>query len=161
MDKRKKMFIYFIKSESGHVKIGFSNNKITERLANLQSGSPFKLSVLKTIPILREQEKLLHKKFKKYRVIGEWFEFSDEIKEYIENPYEIPGGHRLPVPEDKSELGQLKKHYGTWKNVAAIIGITYRHLINIRNGKGGRFVKMRIRQLALESKNARPKDLIL
>jgi len=51
------------------------------------------------------------------------------------------------------ELNQLKKEYGTWKNVAAIIGITYRHLINIRNGEGGRFVKMRIRQLAIETFN--------
>jgi len=52
------------------------------------------------------------------------------------------------------ELNQLKKQYGSWKNVAAVIGITYRHLINIRNGEGGRFVKMRIRQLAIETKNA-------
>ena len=52
------------------------------------------------------------------------------------------------------ELNQLKKHYGSWKNVASAIGITYRHVLNIRKGKGGRFVKMRIRQLTLEIKNA-------
>ena len=55
------------------------------------------------------------------------------------------------------ELNQLKKQYGSWKNVAAVIGITYRHLINIRHGKGGRFVKMRIRQIAIEAKNASQK----
>lgn len=51
------------------------------------------------------------------------------------------------------ELIQLKKHYGTWKNVAAAIGITYRHIINARRGKCGRFLKMRIRQISTDIKN--------
>lgn len=57
------------------------------------------------------------------------------------------------LEETMKELTQLKKHYGTWKNVADAIGITYRHLINIRKGMGGRFVRMRIRQIATETKN--------
>ena len=53
------------------------------------------------------------------------------------------------------ELIQLKKHYGTWAKVAQVIGITYRHVINARRGKCGRFLKMRIRQISTDIKNQR------
>ena len=55
--------IYFIKSESGHVKIGHTENNVKDRLASLQTGNQFKLSLLKVIDGDLEQEKLLHNKY--------------------------------------------------------------------------------------------------
>ena len=81
--------IYFIKSESGHVKIGYSENGVESRLLSLQCGCPFKLILLKTVDFEREQESLIHRKFKKFRRQGEWFELSGEITDYIDNPYKI------------------------------------------------------------------------
>ena len=81
--------IYFIKSESGHVKIGHTDNDIESRLYMLQNGNPFKLTVLKTIDADSLQETLIHRKFKKYRCEGEWFLLNQEILEYINQPYTL------------------------------------------------------------------------
>ena len=50
--------IYFIKAESGHVKIGHTENNVKERLSGLQTGNQFKLNVLKVIDGDVEQEKI-------------------------------------------------------------------------------------------------------
>jgi len=97
--------IYFIKSESGHVKIGFTDHNIEQRLIALQCGNPYRLSILGTIDGDREQEKLIQQKFKKKRCNGEWFIFDDEVREFIDNL------HDLEEPEVKSLVESNKKHY--------------------------------------------------
>jgi len=76
-------YIYIIGNLEHKVcKIGFSKNP-QRRLIVLQTGSPYELSLFKkfigNIPI----EKKLHKKYKDYRLHGEWFEIRDELKEII------------------------------------------------------------------------------
>lgn len=78
--------IYFIKSESGHVKIGYTNNGIDGRIASLQTGCPFELTLLTSIDGSIYQEKALHRRFRKYQVRLEWFVLSGEIEEFIKNP---------------------------------------------------------------------------
>ena len=78
--------IYFIKSESGHVKIGYSYNGVSKRLSALQSTSPIKLSLVEVFDGGVQREAMLHEKFKEDRLHGEWFKFSDEIKSFIKNP---------------------------------------------------------------------------
>jgi len=79
--------IYFIEAESGHIKIGYTDNEINVRIKAMQPGCPFTLKLIKTIDGDRQQEKLIHKKFTEYRYRGEWFIPSKEIQSFIKNPY--------------------------------------------------------------------------
>ncbi|MBU0977288.1 MAG: GIY-YIG nuclease family protein [Nanoarchaeota archaeon] len=92
--------IYFIKSESGHVKIGYTDNNIESRLAALQTGNPFKLSILKLIDFPQSQEILIHQKFYSARCQGEWFLLTEDILKFIESPYLI---------KPQKELNQKKQ----------------------------------------------------
>lgn len=75
--------VYFISCRDLNVvKIGFGD-KPWIRLGQLQTAFPFPLNLEKTIDGTFETEKGLHNKFHNYRKSGEWFEFSDEIKDYI------------------------------------------------------------------------------
>jgi len=81
--------IYFIKAESGHVKIGYSKNNPIKRLEAIQTSKPYKLTLLKAIDGDHTQEWLIHLKFDSFRVMGEWFLLTDAILEFIESPYKI------------------------------------------------------------------------
>src|SRR6056297_3808889 len=76
--------IYFIKSESGHVKIGYTKNGVTIRLKNLQCGNPYPLSVMRVIKGHTGLESALHTRFGDLRCVGEWFVLTDELKNFIE-----------------------------------------------------------------------------
>ena len=84
MANRPKNYVYFIKNESGKmVKIGYSKNP-EKRLKMLERTLPMSLELVYFMPGSELREKRLHEKFSKYRIKGEWFIFSDEIKQYIE-----------------------------------------------------------------------------
>jgi len=70
---------YFIADQRGRVKIGVSKNVIG-RLHAIQTDNADKLTLLK---VVGEDEIDLHTKFDKYRIRGEWFTLSDEIREYL------------------------------------------------------------------------------
>ena len=75
--------VYFILNESANlVKIGYSNNP-KHRLATLQVGSAHKLRIVLVLKGTPKDEQGLHKQFKQYRQGGEWFTYSDEIKQFI------------------------------------------------------------------------------
>ena len=75
--------IYVIKcTKTKSCKIGFSSNP-ESRLAQLQTGNPFSLELVAEMEGCINDEKLLHEKFKEFRLNGEWFEYIDEIKEYF------------------------------------------------------------------------------
>lgn len=77
--------IYLIGNlESKYVKIGFSKNP-KERIKELQTGCPFKLSVIATFQGNLFTEKALHLKYNKYNSYGEWFKIEGELKNNIEN----------------------------------------------------------------------------
>jgi len=68
---------------SGLIKIGVSKN-IEKRLVALQTGSPFKLIVVRLIdkiPFLLEKE--LHDQLSGYRLHGEWFK--EDVLAFIDN----------------------------------------------------------------------------
>jgi hypothetical protein len=74
--------IYFIlNSKNNTVKIGKTDN-LQKRLSQLQTGSDSCLVVILTLPGDVEEEKELHLRFSDHRLNGEWFTFSDEIKQY-------------------------------------------------------------------------------
>ena len=74
--------VYFIQGEiTGRIKIGFSN-QINKRIQSLQNSEPLRL--IHVIPnALSNTESSLHKRFSHLRVIGEWFEGTEELIQYI------------------------------------------------------------------------------
>ena len=61
------------------------------RLNVIQNGCPYKVKLIKTIKGSRLKERAIQKNFKKYNVMREWFIITDELLEFIKNPYFIPG----------------------------------------------------------------------
>ena len=72
-------------------KIGISKISYEARLSTMQSGCPYELRLLTTAHSThyKEVEKILHRKFKQFRIRGEWFELSqeqmEEVREYFES----------------------------------------------------------------------------
>ena len=72
------MVVYFIRAgNKGAIKIGVASD-LAKRLETLQTGNPFELKVLATIPCSSEQhaydlERRMHKLFASKRIRGEWF----------------------------------------------------------------------------------------
>ena len=66
--------VYFIEAVgAGLVKIGTSTN-VVQRVAQLQSGFPYELKLLRVLPGYLEEERFFHDLFSEYRVRAEWFE---------------------------------------------------------------------------------------
>ena len=99
--------IYFIRSESGHVKIGYIvKHDVKKRRDDLQVGCPYKLTVLKVIDGTVKLEVRLQGKFKKYHFRGEWFVFSPELRKFISKqiPAKKPGPIFIYVPSENKRL---------------------------------------------------------
>lgn len=73
--------VYFIKG-ARLVKIGFAECPFL-RMAELQQGSPTKLSILGLMRGQRKTEQELHKLFARYREHGEWFRYCATIRRFI------------------------------------------------------------------------------
>jgi hypothetical protein len=77
--------VYFVQSENGGpVKIGYVNRAsgLTARLAALQTGCAYPLRVVKTVPGGSQMEQLMHGRFERWRLSGEWFLPSKEIEAF-------------------------------------------------------------------------------
>jgi len=82
-----KTWVYFMLEEKTNaVKIGTSHNA-KQRLEELQPANPYKLTIIHEERGNRKTETEFHRRFKEYRLLGEWFEYSQEIKEYISDFY--------------------------------------------------------------------------
>jgi len=81
-------FVYFILNEdSNAIKIGKAKD-ISKRLKSLQTSSPAKLRLIKSIQVesdkkAQELEQLLHRKFQEIRLGGEWFKAEVILLDYI------------------------------------------------------------------------------
>lgn len=77
--------VYFIETIGApFVKIGVTQRGCSHvRLTQIANGCPFQLRVLFALPggFLRERQ--LHKQFGHLRVRGEWFRFTNEIRDFI------------------------------------------------------------------------------
>jgi len=78
--------IYFIFSkEVNRIKIGFTKeDDVEKRLRGIQGQCATFLTVIGTTLGTVADEYALHKKFRKYHSHNEWFNMSDEIREYIQ-----------------------------------------------------------------------------
>lgn len=72
--------VYFIEAaEAGVVKIGRTRS-INSRMTSLQVASPFKLTLVGTIPGGSRLENRLHRRYSQDRTEGEWFNFTARMK---------------------------------------------------------------------------------
>jgi hypothetical protein len=77
--------IYFITEENceEYIKIGHTKHP-TERISKLQMGNPRKIKLIGVIANANYDLELeLHMKFEKDRCVGEWFKYTDEIKNWL------------------------------------------------------------------------------
>lgn len=58
---------------NGRVKIGFTSGDPWRRIAELNTGNPYEIHLLFTLPGSLAREKQLHEEYKKHRIRGEWF----------------------------------------------------------------------------------------
>jgi hypothetical protein len=104
--------IYFITvKDKSIVKIGYSDN-VPKRLKALQIGSPELLYVYAQIHETRNFEKILHDRFQHLRSNGEWFHFTDEIRNEIHKLVIKPV---LPEIIEKNEVNHLFKNHTLYK----------------------------------------------
>lgn len=74
--------IYFARC-GDHIKIGFTRGTPEKRLKGLSTASPFPVELVASMPGSQELERELHERFGEFHTKGEWFVFSDPIREYI------------------------------------------------------------------------------
>lgn len=74
--------VYVVGAATGPVKIGWTKN-FDSRLIRLQTGHPRPLKLLAALPGDKTVEAALHKQFKAYRLHGEWFRKSPEVRAFI------------------------------------------------------------------------------
>jgi hypothetical protein len=67
-----------------YVKIGWSEN-VRRRLFDLQKYAPEKLVLYKLIPARQEIEGILHRRFKYYRLHGEWFALTGSPRAWVDD----------------------------------------------------------------------------
>ncbi len=86
-------FIYFITDlDDDAVKIGFATD-IDSRLNGLRTGNPRDLAVETMFCSYFEAEKMLHDRFRPYRIRREWFRLSEEIEEFWDDILDYKGCH--------------------------------------------------------------------
>ncbi|MFJ1993110.1 GIY-YIG nuclease family protein [Streptomyces asiaticus] len=92
------------------VKIGFTSGAPMKRLKSLQTGQPMTLSLLWSTP--GDHEDMLHERFAKYRVRGEWFDLTPlgDPVQVVEEALRLPGeGLALPGQAAAAQTGGAQK----------------------------------------------------
>lgn len=83
-EERNEGLVYVIGNKSGgFCKIGFTRN-VHKRIVEIQIGCPLPLEIFCVVYGTMKTEQLLHKKYKDYRLNGEWFKYEGLLKENIE-----------------------------------------------------------------------------
>lgn len=89
--------VYFI-DDGFFIKIGFSK-KPQDRIGKLQTASPFKLMLMRTIPGNKKLEAELHARFRHLKSHGEWFRGERELRQHIRSiPLPETGNDKIPTP---------------------------------------------------------------
>lgn len=73
--------VYFI-DDGFFIKIGFSK-KPQDRIIKLQTASPFKLTLIRTVLGNKKLEAELHTRFRHLKSHGEWFRGERELRQHI------------------------------------------------------------------------------
>lgn len=84
--------IYFITHDEKYVKIGIAKDP-RERLSQLQIGNPIRLKLWFAVDGNEFTEKGLHVTWNEWRIMGEWFEFSQPIRDFMKGWVYYRGGN--------------------------------------------------------------------
>lgn len=76
--------VYFIRAQSGDIKIGCTSN-VKRRLKALQTSAGEPLELLATMPGKHAAETRLHQRFHHLRKSGEWFSPAPELLAFVES----------------------------------------------------------------------------
>lgn len=90
--------IYGIQMGStGIIKIGWTTQGVEERLAAIQTGNPYPLSVLWLSNGNSEHESIMHTHFACRRMQGEWFDFTDvsDIPKALDDGWTASGAYKI------------------------------------------------------------------
>ena len=106
------MYVYFVRAGNrGAIKIGVARN-VKRRLETLQTGNPFELKLLATIPCSDKAKALnldasIHRFFKSQRIRGEWFQGNIDFRKM---------NNLIDCDTTKSALDRQKPTYVHVKN---------------------------------------------
>ena len=95
------------------IKVGFSNDPI-KRLATLQTAhSRSELKLLNIFEGGLEEETLIHLELYKHRLKGEWFDFNQEVKDYLlDKQKSVYNDLKIsPLSTDHFKVGEYCKEY--------------------------------------------------
>jgi hypothetical protein len=78
--------VYVVQANwGGPIKIGTARRgRIEQRIKELQTGNPSRLVVRQLLPGGRSVETELHERFSHLRMVGEWFECTDEVRNTLD-----------------------------------------------------------------------------
>lgn len=130
--------IYFLKAQN-RIKIGYANNP-SKRIPSIQTSSPFELEVLLIIDGNYDKERELHQRFQTYRKSGEWFEFSEPIKNFIllnsreDRKYEF-GFVSEDFAGNEQILALRKRHKLSMKSLGLKLNITKQGISRIQQSE--------------------------
>jgi hypothetical protein len=111
IQERENNMIYLVQQgENGPIKIGYTDDKLDNRIKALQTANPYPLHVIITIPGDQNTESHLHKKFNKYKLCGEWFKI-----EMLEELFIVPSNEILTLEEIHMQQKNLHDLlYNSW-----------------------------------------------
>jgi len=79
--------VYFARAgDDGPIKIGYTASSPVERIAALQTGCPWRISLIGAIEGGTKEEAWLHRRFAALKIEGEWFRPTPEIEKAILAP---------------------------------------------------------------------------
>ena len=100
--------LYFIRMGDGPVKIGRTRN-LKSRLKMLQCGSPYPLTVMGVLKDQGDSEGCWHGRFFNQRLVGEWFEWSDDLQGAISEALDSGNWHKaLGIKTWREVLGLVE-----------------------------------------------------
>lgn len=98
------IYVVQMGGEGGPVKIGISKNP-SARLLDLSVGSPLPVVLLATMEGDRPEEAALHRRFMEYRLNGEWFQFCEDIRQWLQSLEQVPRSNLLKTRSLGSRRG--------------------------------------------------------
>lgn len=77
------MKVYLIRNGEGYYKVGYTKHDVTYRMSQLQTGSSSELEYVNECVVLHatKVESALHRTYKQYHIILEWFDLPDDVVE--------------------------------------------------------------------------------
>jgi len=102
--------IYFIQAgKNGPIKIGYTDNDISTRLSQLQTGCPDEIKPLGVYVGDEFEESYLHKIFSHHNIRGEWFQPAKSILDFIKIHCKNPKLVNIPKPKPTQSKSDYKK----------------------------------------------------